>query len=51
MDWTLIFEMQYPHWLMLAGGVLVVAGFIGSAFQKNIEPADQAMPPPESGLS
>jgi hypothetical protein len=27
--------MQYPHWLMVAGGVLVVIGFIGFAFQKN----------------
>jgi hypothetical protein len=36
MDWTVIFEMQYPHWLMVAGGVLVVVGFIGSAFQKKM---------------
>src|ERR1700693_329949 len=26
--------MQYPHWLMVAGAVLVVAGFIGLAFAK-----------------
>jgi hypothetical protein len=27
--------MQYPHWLMVAGGVLVVIGFIGLAFRQN----------------
>ena len=27
--------MQYPHWLMVAGAVLVVIGFIGFAFRKN----------------
>jgi len=27
--------MQYPHWLMIAGAVLVVFGFIGFAFSKN----------------
>jgi hypothetical protein len=27
-------EMQYPHWLMVAGAVLVVLGFIGYAFSR-----------------
>jgi hypothetical protein len=27
--------MQYAHWLMLAGGVLAVVGFIGFALHKN----------------
>jgi hypothetical protein len=27
--------MQYPHWLMVAGAVLVVIGFIGFAFHQN----------------
>jgi hypothetical protein len=27
--------MQYPHWLMVAGAVLIVLGFIGSAFRRN----------------
>jgi DNA-directed RNA polymerase alpha subunit len=27
--------MEYPHWLMVAGAVLVVVGFIGLAFRKN----------------
>jgi hypothetical protein len=32
--------MQYPHWLMVAGAVLVVLGFIGFAFRQNgtVEP-------------
>ena len=27
--------MQYPHWLMVAGAVLVAIGFIGLAFRRN----------------
>ena len=27
--------MQYPHWLMVAGAVLLVIGFIGFALHKN----------------
>jgi hypothetical protein len=30
--------MQYPHWLMVAGAILVVLGFIGFALRKNTEP-------------
>jgi preprotein translocase subunit Sss1 len=32
--------MEYPHWLMVAGAVLVVLGFIGFAFSQNrtVEP-------------
>jgi preprotein translocase subunit Sss1 len=26
--------MEYPHWFMVAGAVLVLLGFIGFAFQK-----------------
>jgi hypothetical protein len=34
--------IQYPHWLMVAGAVLVVVGFIGFAFHKNhTEPAEK----------
>jgi DNA-directed RNA polymerase alpha subunit len=33
--------MEYPHWLMVAGAILVVVGFIGLAFRKNnAEPAE-----------
>jgi hypothetical protein len=28
-------EMQYPHWLMVAGAGLVVLGFVGFAFRQN----------------
>jgi hypothetical protein len=39
--------MQYPHWLMVAGAVLVVLGFIGIAFRqnRNVEPDHE---PPET---
>ena len=32
--------MEYPHWLMVTGAVLVVLGFIGFALSqnKNVEP-------------
>ena len=42
--------MEYPHWMMVAGAVLVVVGFIGLGFSRNrnLEPA-QAAPPNSSG--
>jgi len=27
--------MEYPHWLMIAGAVLVALGFVGFAFSQN----------------
>jgi hypothetical protein len=43
--------MEYPHWLMVAGAVLVVVGFIGFAFHKNhaepVENMKQAAPTDE----
>jgi hypothetical protein len=30
--------MQYPHWLMVAGAILVVFGFIGLAFRRRLTP-------------
>jgi hypothetical protein len=35
-------ELQYPHWLMVVGVVLVVLGFIGFAFPRkgNVERAN-----------
>ncbi len=44
--------MQYPHWLMVAGAVFVVLGFIGFALHKNnAEQVEnnlkQQAPPPE----
>jgi hypothetical protein len=34
--------MQYPHWLMAAGAILVVLGFVGLAFRqrRDTEPDD-----------
>jgi hypothetical protein len=38
--------MQYPHWLMVAGGLLVILGFAGLAFRKSSpEPADEDAAP------
>jgi hypothetical protein len=44
--------MHYAHWLMVAGAVLVVLGFIGFALHKNKAEADednleQEVKPPE----
>ena len=33
--------MQYAHWLMVAGAVLVVFGFIGFALHKNDAGTDE----------
>ena len=47
--------MEYPHWMMVAGAVLVVAGFIGlwNCRNRNLEPAEDnlhlAGPPNSSG--
>jgi hypothetical protein len=38
--------MQYPHWLMVGGGVLVALGFIGFVFHKNAE-EDEGQEPEE----
>jgi hypothetical protein len=27
-------DLQYPHWMIAAGGLLVLLGFIGFAFQR-----------------
>jgi hypothetical protein len=32
---SVLSAMHYPHWLMVAGAVLVVLGFIGLAFRQN----------------
>ena len=31
----LLFDWKYPHWMMLAGAILVAVGFIGLAFHRN----------------
>ena len=42
----LLFDWEYPHWMMLAGAILVALGFIGFAFQqnRNAEPPDHEPP-------
>ncbi len=32
---SILSGMQYSHWLMVAGAVLVVLGFVGLAFRRN----------------
>jgi hypothetical protein len=41
------FEMEYPHWMMVAGAWLVVAGFIGLGFSwyMNRAPAEDNLQP------
>jgi hypothetical protein len=39
--------MEYPHWIMVAGAVLVVLGFIGFAFSRNKD-AEPHPDPPET---
>ena len=37
MNWNnVISEMQNPHWLMAAGGVLLAVGLIGFVFKKTL---------------
>ncbi len=46
--------MQYPHWLMVAGTLLVVIGFVGLALQKNnaepVEDVPEQEAPPEDRI-
>ena len=44
---TWLSEMEYPHWLMVAGAWLVVAGFIGLGFSRymNRAPAEDNLHP------
>jgi len=32
--------MEYPHWLMIGGAVLLVVGLVGTALQRRRGPAD-----------
>ncbi len=42
----LLLDWEYPHWMMMAGAILVALGFIGLAFHRNrnVEPDHK---PPE----
>ena len=41
--------MQYPHWMIVGGVVLVVIGFVGVALQKNAEEVQADEQPREVG--
>ena len=32
--------MEYPHWLMVAGAILVVLGLVGLAFRRRLAPLE-----------
>jgi hypothetical protein len=44
---SILVEMEYPHWMMVAGALLVVAGFIGLGFSwyMNRAPAEDNLHP------
>jgi cell division protein FtsN len=45
--------MQYAHWLMIAGTLLVMIGFVGLLLHKNAEPVEdvpEQEAPPEDGI-
>ena len=31
----LLFDWEYPHWMMMAGAIFVALGFIGVVFHRN----------------
>ena len=37
----LLLDWEYPHWMMMAGAILVAAGFIGLAFHRNNQRLDE----------
>ena len=41
----LLFDWEYPHWMMMAGAILVVLGFIGFAFNQNRNVGPNHEPP------
>ena len=49
-------EMEYPHWMMVVGAVLMVLGFIGLGFSRNrnLEPTEDNLhpaAPPNSSIA
>jgi hypothetical protein len=36
--------MEYPHWMIIAGAVLVVIGFVGFAFREDNAASDENDP-------
>ncbi|WP_426611220.1 hypothetical protein [Bradyrhizobium sp. McL0616] len=39
-------RIEYPHWLMLAGAILVLAGLVAWAFQRNRQASEDDMREP-----
>jgi hypothetical protein len=44
--------MEYPHWLMIAGAILIAIGFLGLVFTRNKQAAtnpdsEPPLPPPQ----
>lgn len=37
--------MEYPHWMIVAGALFIVLGFIGFAFHRNRKPEPEDEPP------
>ena len=35
MPLSIFSAMQYPHWMMVGGGILVVIGSVGIVFRRN----------------
>jgi len=49
---TALSSMEYPHWLIIAGALLVVLGLVGIALdQRSVEAAPDATFEPEDGLA
>jgi hypothetical protein len=45
----LLLDWEYPHWMMIAGALLVAAGFIGLTFHRNRNgPVNESSRAPES---
>ncbi len=42
---TFFEELQYPHWMMMAGALLVVLGFIGFIFRQKVDVEPDHQPP------
>jgi hypothetical protein len=43
----MVARIEYPHWLMLAGAVLVLVGLVGWAFQRTLQ-AQRSYKPKDS---
>ena len=45
----LLLDWEYPHWMMMAGAILVALGFIGLAFRRNRNVEPDHKPPENEG--